>query len=62
MHPLLELARRILVERARRMALILAAVKVGGEVLIIVLAFLLLLAMLASPMMIAERLAGLLKP
>lgn len=60
MHPLLELARRILVEGARRTALILAAVKVGA--LIIVLAFLLLLAMLASPMMIAERLAGLLKP
>jgi len=59
-HPLLELARRILVEGARRTALILAAVKVGA--LIIVLAFLLLLAMLASPMMIAERLAGLLKP
>jgi len=61
-HPLLELARKILVERARRTALILAAVKVGGEVLIIVLAFLLLLAMLSSLMTIAGRLAGLLKP
>ena len=60
MHPLLELARSILVEGARRTALILVAVRVGA--LIIVLAFLLLLAMLASPMMIAERLAGLLKP
>ena len=60
MHPLLELARRILVEGARRTALILAAVKVGA--LIIVLAFLLLLAMLSSLMTIAGRLAGLLKP
>gem|GEM_PF-3926399 len=31
MHPLLELARRILVEGARRTALILAAVKVGSS-------------------------------